>query len=89
MKGSDKLFSLFDKQRINLNVVFDAEYSEGSSNYQINSIAFKHYIAVATSAKGWSVISDDHSISGRTSLIKFGLKLARLTPVILIYRQTN
>ena len=94
MKGSSKLFALFDKQRINLRAVFDLDYCEGSSIYEINSIicyskVLKHYIAVATSSKGWSVISDDISISGSSKLIKFGLKLARLTPVILIYKQTK
>lgn len=94
MKGSTKLFALFDKQRINLKVVFDLDDCYGSSIYEINSIVcyskvLKHYIAVATSSKGWSVISDDISIKGSSKLIKFGLKLARLTPVILIYKQTR
>jgi hypothetical protein len=92
MDGSRKLINFIDKQTLDLKIVFDADLSLNSGIYELESMVcyfklLKHYVAVVRSGNGWSVKSDENSFTGSWGLVKLGMKLTRLTPVILIYKQ--
>jgi hypothetical protein len=88
---SSKIINFIDKQKLDLMQVFGADTSSVSPFYELESMVcfckiLKHYVAVVKSSKGWSVKSDESTFSASWGMVKFGMKMTGLTPVILIYK---